>query len=203
MTWDKGWNFRGSAGYVTDGTDETYVIASDTSPQTRIGATFQLDIAPGGAIDYNSGIDRRLAGWHEQGSGSGTSTLIVTLPAAGSWLIRLAVGCNGFTNDANIIVKDDTSTLFSIAHNNINADTFYDATDVARTSAALWVANNASRTETFATTTFKLLNIATNNRSAVIAHLFLSQVGGGGGFVLFPRPRGLSGGMHRNSGGLI
>src|SRR5205809_595690 len=98
MSWDKGFNFRDSIGYVTDGTNETYVRdTGDVYPVTRNAVTFGWNSNLGGA-DRNSAIDRRLAGLNY--SSPGTSfTFQVDLTAPGTYDISLALGDATFTGN--------------------------------------------------------------------------------------------------------
>jgi hypothetical protein len=94
LSWDKGFNFRQTSGFVTDGANETYVLSGDSYPATRNGVTFGWEDAPSGDRDRNSGIDRRLAGMNFVSSAAGASAyrFRVDLPAAGDYAVRLAIG---------------------------------------------------------------------------------------------------------------
>lgn len=177
MPWDKGWNFRQTSGYVTDGANETYAITSDTYPTTRNGATFGWTVAPSGDRDRNSALDRRIAGI---AFGSGVGTFRVDLPATGSYSIRLAMGDSTTAQTASkVLIKDNTSTVLTIGPHNPDGAGHYDATNTYRSNAA-WPGSNVAASLSFATTTlFLTLEVATTN--SVIAHLFVSQTGGGGG----------------------
>lgn len=177
-TWDKGFAFRQTSGYVTDGAGDTYVLATDTYSVTRNSVTFGWTVAPTDGRDRNNGIDVRMAGIV---FGNANGTFRVDLPSTGSYLIRLAMGDAGANQQGmRITIKDNASTLVSLGPSTTSAlEHFYDVSGVERSSAADWSANNVSTTQTFSTTTFILeLGAATTN--TCIAYLFLSQVSGGG-----------------------
>ena len=173
MAFDKGFNFRGSAGFVTDGTDETYVIG-DLYPTTRNGVTFGWNGAVSNTIDRDNGVDRRLAGLNNVVI---TTVFSVDLPAAGSYSIRLAIGDVGASAvDQMFYVKDTSTILLSFEFLDTAAAEFYDASVVKRTSAADWVANNAAVQVSFSTTTFNLENVLESGGGSRIAHIFISEV---------------------------
>jgi hypothetical protein len=182
MSWDKGFNFRASSNYVSDGANETYVQNTlDQYPTTRNGVTFGWTSTNGGldGRDRSTSVDRRLAGMNFI-SGSTATTFQVDLPSSGQYNVSLAMGDDGFAqNTVKVVIKDGASALLTIGPHNTVAGSFYDATDsnIADTS---WPANNSPATLTFTGTT---LNLDLTGTVGVIAHLFVSQVstGGGGG----------------------
>jgi hypothetical protein len=191
MTWIKGFNFRATIAYVTDGADETYVLGSTNQspepyPTTRNGVTFGYTDTDNGTLqdrDRDSTNDRRLAGGHRPDE-SGTHFLTifrVDLPAIGDYIIRLALGdattaCgSGTLTYARI--RDNGNVLATLSGTTSAAQRFLDATGVERTNLN-WVANNLSITKTFTSTIFELV-LGDGATSAVqwpVAHLYLEQV---------------------------
>ena len=205
MAWDKGWNFRATSGYVTDGTNETYCL-QEVYPVTRNGVTFGWDTATASddARDRNNTTDRRLAGINATG-GSDTPphTFRVDLPASGDYIISLATGDFNFDqSQTRVFFYDNTTLLFTISTDvNCAAANFIDANGT-KWSAAAWPGSNTTKTLTFATTTFKMVTgVSTPSHiQTSAAHLFLSQIGGGGGGGFLIRG-GMSGGLQNLSGG--
>ncbi len=88
--WDKGFDFRATAGFVTDPADCTYVLISDTSPTTRNGATFVWTNTGGlDSRDRTTSGDTRLSGIN---FATANATWTLTLPGAGVYDIWMACG---------------------------------------------------------------------------------------------------------------
>lgn len=182
MSWDKGFNFRGTSGFVTDGANETYVLLADTYPQTRNTVTFGWTGAPYSSEDGSASDDRRLAGQNTIDPGH-TETFRVDLPSAGAYTVRLAMGHHTYGAGApgmEIVIKDDTTALLTIGPHPTTAANYYDAADASYSAAAWPGSNTASGSLTFATTTMNVV-VDGGPDYAAIAHLFVSQVSGGGG----------------------
>ena len=171
--WDKGFNFRQTSGWVTDGANETYVLA-DSYPTTRNGVTFGWEQTVTTA-DRNASVDRRLAGINYQFNDGTGMNFRVDLPSTGSYSIRLALGdeASGQTNNSGI-VKDNTTTLITILHNT-GIHEWYDAQDVAQGTAATWVSSNSPSTQTFSSTIFRLLIGSPASGVSTISHIFISK----------------------------
>lgn len=175
MAFDKGWNFRDSAGFVTDGTNQTYVVGTaglwEIYPTTRNGTTFGWDnVASGNLRDRNSGNDPRLAGvqWSDV-----LRVFRIDLPSAADYNIDLALGDpGGGANSINSKVYDNTTLLTTISGSNSSGE-FKDANGTNHTSAANWVSNHATLLKTFASTIFK---ISAEGGLTPVTHVFLSQV---------------------------
>jgi hypothetical protein len=180
MAWKKGFNFRSTSGYVTDGTDDTYVLATDTSATTRNGVTFQWSASPNVPRDRSAAVDAKLAGIHGV-DGIDECTFSVTLPATGDYRIKFALGDQAsLQGNMRIRILDDATGLIDLnSKTTTGAAYFFDATNVERTSVADWVSNNAAATHTFATTSFKLILGQTGARNGFLAHLELEQVATG------------------------
>jgi hypothetical protein len=171
---DIGINFRGTAGYVTDGANETYCVG-DIYPTTRGGVTFGWETNAPNIQDRNAGSDRRLAGMNY--ASLVTRNFRLDLPATGAYDIHAAFGDQASSQHTEWLIKDDTTQFAAITTFSSAADAFKDATDVDRPSEANWIANEAKLTQTFAST---VLRLTSNNNAAnvVIAHLRVVQVGG-------------------------
>lgn len=191
MAWDKGFDFRQNAVFsgVTDPTDCTYALDSDTSPTTRNSVTFQWSVT-GSAVDgrdRNNGNDPRLAGINFFGNGLGeTATFTVTLPATGDYDIYAAFG--DASGDQTIAAEWGDNGSYTTIANNVNtgaANSFIDAAGNLRTHAQ-WVADSArggtARRVTMTTTTFqiRLAGLSSVAQNSAISHLFISQVGAAG-----------------------
>lgn len=179
MSFTKGFNFRSTAGFVSDAADDTYVFVTDAYPVTRNGVTFGWTVTPSEDRDRNSSIDARLAGIVFV-TPSNQAIFRVDLPSAGNYAVRLAIGDASFANGVNdtVVVIDDSTYVIALTSMTPGAEEFYDATNVKRTSAADWVSNNASSTQPFAST---ILNVALNPGGLIpsatpIAHLSVSEV---------------------------
>lgn len=187
--WDKGFNFRATSGYVTDGTNQTYVIDTDVYPTTRNGVTFGWNYSTclsdlgGGTRDRDSGIDVRLAGMHFIANRDERCTFKVDLPAAGTYIITLGYGdAGGNAKNNYIVVKDSTTDVITLsAVTTAATPTFGDAVG-STYNAATWPGSQTTSTEVFATTTLDMIigsGLAPDATDASIAHLFISQVASG------------------------
>lgn len=178
MAFVKGFNFRGSSGYVTDGADEVYVLSTDTYPTTRGGVTFGWESGSPIQVNRDSGLDPRLAGINACFS-TAPETFRIDLPNTGTYDIRLAIGdASSGQPSQNWRVKDGTTQLLTVT-GTITSGSFRDATATEYTGAN-WPANNTASQQAFATTIFRIETAAFAG-SNVIAHVGLSEVTGGGG----------------------
>lgn len=173
---DIGINFRATAGYVTDGANETYCLA-ETYPVTRGGVTFGWDSSiVGNSRDRSSLIDRRLAGINF------TNTVgryfQIDLPATGSYDAHCAAGDYSAANGANWDLRDDATAFVSLVADSVTAANYKDATDTTR-SEANWPSQEAATNRTFASTTFKLYvrAVAAVGQNNVITHVRLVSAG--------------------------
>ena len=181
-----GWNFRNTSAYVTDGTDETYVL-SEAYPVTRdIGGTnwtFGWTTTITGRANRDSTVDRRLAGINYTiPDVDGTGIFRIDLPATGNWDIRLAWGDQSFSHAFDVItLKDNLTTFLTLSHDQTTAK-FWDPTDVEYTTAA-WPGSNSALTRNFASTTFffELTVSGGAGQANTIAHISVLQGAGAGG----------------------
>ena len=153
---DKGFNFRETAGYVTDGTDETYVLR-EAYPVTRNGITFGWDNLNVTPLNKNASNDRRLAGVAFANASGASHTFRADLPASGNYTVHLALGFPDGGGDASntATVKDNTSTLATINYSAVTAQRFTDATEVMLTEVT-WPTTEAGIDLAFSSTVFNL-----------------------------------------------
>lgn len=183
--WDKGFNFRATSGYVTDGTDQTYVLATESYPQSRNGVTFGWSTAPLDSRDRTTGSPNnpRLSGINFSANAAGTTPGVfrVDLPATGKFDLYMAFGDsdNGQAIDAEWA---DNASYTTVANNGGTiANSYFDATGALRT-AAQWVADSTlGGTKVSPTFASQILNIRVGGLTAIgssscVAHLFVSQV---------------------------
>lgn len=173
-TWTKGFNFRATSGYVVDGADETYVIATDTYPTTRNGVTFGWeDTANLENRDRTTSQDRRLAGINFTSTGS-IDRFRVDLPATGTYIIRLALGDTVAQSTAKVEIKDNITSLFIIGPHAVTGTKYWDASDVERTAAA-WPTDNISVQQTFGSMIFRA-HLGNSTGVSPLAHIYISNV---------------------------
>ena len=185
MAWDKGFNFRDTSAFVTDGADETYVInGSNVYPITRNGVTFGFDVDPATDFrDRDALIDRRLAGIIFTASAS-QKLFRVDLPNTGTFDIRVANGDTASNqNNQYFELRDDTTAFRTVEDTDgVLADNYNDATGVNRTEAN-WPGQNAAEQRVFASTIFRLAldkNVEFGIKH-IITHIFVSEVGAAAG----------------------
>lgn len=170
---DIGINFRSTAGYVTDGANETYCSA-DGYPTTRGGATFGWS-AVDGARDRTTIVDRRLAGVNFVNTIGANFRL--DLPATGSYDVHVAAGDASTSNGGLWDLRDDATAFVSLTGDSLGSGNFRDASNVTRTAAA-WPGSEVLANRTFSSTIFKLYDRANSLTNNVIAHIRLVSVGG-------------------------
>lgn len=181
MSLDKGWNFRADAGFVTDGANETYMLAaSDTNsgqyPITRNGMTFGWNGIIG-RQDRQSGNDRRLAGINYLNDNP--CNFRVDLLNAGTYVIHLALGDpdGGFSGSESVEIRDDSTLLATIDYAGNVSQRFDDATGTQLTEVT-WPTTEVGVSLAFATTTFKLNFLTDIFEGGPITHLRIVEVVG-------------------------
>lgn len=185
MAWAtaKGFNFRNTLGYVTDGTNQQAVYETAAAyPITQtIGGdsvTFGFDSAA--SLQYrnrNAGNDVRLAGMIF--TENVESYFRVNLPASGDYKVRVAIGDGIYSiTNQTILIKDGVggSTLATFTDASIAGNSFLDAGNTERT-AANWPGSNTEITVTF-TGTVATLYLPANGAgiNSYITSLSLEQV---------------------------
>src|SRR5208337_143702 len=92
----QGFDFRNTAGFVTDPSGSTYVLSTTAYPTKVNGVTFGWgNTSLVGARDRNAQLDPRLAGINYANNGS-PATFYVDLPSAGTYSLSLAMGDAGY-----------------------------------------------------------------------------------------------------------
>ncbi len=215
MSWSttKGFEFRGSSGYVTTATNDTYVLAADTYPTTRsIGGenvTFGLESAPTGALDRttSSPNNPKLAGIHYINDASGDTEFVfrVDLPATGDYSIRLASGDYPTGHVFKFQLLDNATAFVTRTEEAPSpADYYCDASGVTRTSATAWFADNVSVERTFASTIFRCAMQRPSTSFTAIAYIEITQVGAPPGATFIPLiGRGPGMALASRGGGLV
>jgi hypothetical protein len=187
MPWVKLFNFRASSTFggfdTAEGANETYVLFDDVYPTTRKAVTFGAISGAAQARDRNSGIDRRLAGVHFTDPGSPVS-FRVDLPAAGDYLINLALGDHDLERaDGLVVLRDDTTPRITIDHTTgftVSTDRWRDASDALLDDEDAGAGPyGTSVTVPFATTTLILIS-GSATRPGWVAHMRVAQVEAGG-----------------------
>lgn len=147
---DAGFNFRATSGYVTDGTNETYVLATDSYPTTRGGFTFGYVGTPGESRDRDSGVDRRLAGIHQADNATAQYTFRVDLTSAGSYNVSIANGDTGTGQAQQLFIIKDAATTEATCNDagGTSVDNYNDATCNNRAEAVIF-SSQAKLTATF------------------------------------------------------
>ncbi|MCK6554765.1 hypothetical protein L6Q96_09330 [Candidatus Binatia bacterium] len=175
-----GFNFRGTSGYVADASDETYDLGA-AYPVTRNGRTFGWETRASGWVVRNrsTAIDRRLAGLFGQSNTQGNqSTWRVDLPAAGTYIIRLALGDAGYAQSQYAQILDGDTVLLTLGLTSTASSHWRDASGADRT-AATWPTENVAVSLTFSTTILRV-RIGASAPAAgttTLAHLRLDAVG--------------------------
>jgi hypothetical protein len=189
-----GFNLRQTSGYVTDPAGTASITSS---PQTRYSTTktiasvdysvgydgtypyLDFGTIEGNTRDRDSGVDARLAGCF-QCSNDSAARIIVTLPEAGLYDIRLACGDALYEKTQYIRIYDSGTLLATVASNVTSAaGSFLDANGVSRT-AANWSANNTARQLDFSTTTCSIEYGAgdgtSSGSSSALSHIHFTKV---------------------------
>ena len=148
-------NFRETSGYVTD-----------VSPEVFANKSAWSDTADAEDNNVSNTIDRRLAG-NVHPNGDDPITHTITLPAAGKYRIRLALGDNLASSTAGLVILDDATEVASIS-GFVAGGSFMDASGATHTAAA-WPDDNVAIEEEFATTTLKIRLTGTGSKLAHFA----------------------------------
>jgi hypothetical protein len=180
LGYDKGFNFRNTQPYVTDGANEASVLGDGYST-TKNGVTFGWETVSQ-IRDRVAGNDRRLAGSNQVVNNGTQIAFRVDLPAAGTYQIHLALGDAGSAqSDEYLQIKDNTTVLMTIDKRGAGTaiQQFYDATGALLTNTT-WPTSEAPVTLTFASTILRVVigtPTAAGNSSS-LAHLRIVQGAG-------------------------
>jgi hypothetical protein len=178
-----GFNFRATLGFVTDIAPDQFhdvgLYAASPGYGWEVGSVANAD------RDRNAANNARLAGLFFVDSGL-TLDFRVDLPSAGDYAITLAIGDDAYSSDhCKCEIFDTSSSLFSVTSGaTLTAGHYIDANGTEHTSAANWVANQTSRTATFATTILRCRIGQASSSKTPIAHLSIAAAGGA---VFIPR----------------
>ena len=149
-----GVNHRDSAGYVTDGTDETYCLGqNDLYPTTRGGQTFGWGGFADISRDRSNSVDRRLAG--DARIDDATQITWRLDYSAGTYPVRIAQGTAGIFAPTYLYLQvlDNTTPVLTLDDSNgLAAGNHNDATGATYSSAA-WPGSNTATNLTFSSST--------------------------------------------------
>ena len=191
-----GFDFRSSAGFVTDPPGDTYVLPTMAYPTKGDGFTFgwvKTMLIQG--RDRNAKLDPRLAGVNVAANGS-PATFYVDLPSPGTYNLSLALGDAGYQAcwvQCQIQFLDGGTVLATITGGSTQMAYFFDAQG-KNWSAAAWPGSNLNRQVTLAGTRLTMI-VGTKNStgdSTPIAFLGLTQVGGSPNFAISASPASLT-----------
>lgn len=179
MAFPQGINFRATAGYVTDGTNEDHELtASNSYPWTTAqGNTvgFETVSSNYNPRDRNSGNDRRIAG-NSDCSSANPYDFRFDLPSAGTYNIRVAIGDGSYAKTSQQVAVIDTTTSLGNLFSGVNtgaSNSFADATGSVYT-AANWPGSNTAASKTFSTTIFRL-RLGNGTNGTTIAHAYVES----------------------------
>lgn len=190
MAWAKikGFNFRSTAGYVADGTNETHVLGTSTPYPTTLSVngesvTFGWESGPTATADRSTaaGDAPELSGINYSTAASGTDYVFrVDLPVAGTYQIRLGAGDAGSGNEVYFVLQDTSSVLTTVGSTStfVSADEFMDFTGATYNSGTLWHAGNVQYSATFATTICRVVMKGGVSNANVLAYFELQPPAG-------------------------
>lgn len=184
MSWStpKGINFRATAEFVTDGTNQGHSLG-DAYPVTQtIGGesvTFGWAASETSeARDRTTSNDVRLAGFVFHTNDGSQVTFKVDLPAAGTYKVRLALGDPAYPSGYQYCqVKDGSTVLFTVNDANGTAANHFDDSAGTDFTAAAWPAGNVQTTVTMAGTqmTFVIGSPTAQANSTTLCHVEIEQ----------------------------
>ncbi len=179
-SWQQGFDFRNTAGFVTDPAGDTYVLATTAYPTTVNGVTFGwLQTPQVQARDRNAKLDPRLAGINFATNGS-PATFDLDLPSPGTYSLSLALGDASYQQcwvQCQVQFLDGSTVLATLTVGSTQLSYFYDAQG-KNWSAAAWPTSNLSQQVTL-TGTHLTVVVGTNKATGdftTIAFLGVTQV---------------------------
>ena len=176
MSFPQGINFRATAGYVTDGSNEYGEIATTANyPTTSTqGNNVGWETAPSGTRDRNNLLDVRLAGIHF-GDNATLRDYRIDLSGTGSWISRLGAGDASSVQNNKVELFDTASSLGVLTDQQTGAAGFADAVDVEHL-AVNWPGSNSPATDTFTTTICRFrLGGQSGGGNGVFAHVYVES----------------------------
>ena len=129
-SWQQGFDFRNTTGFVTDPSGATYVLPTTAYPTTVNGVTFGWTKNSAQGRDRNATLDPRLAGVNFANNGS-PATFYVDLPSAGTYNLSLAMGDAGYQAcwvQCQVQFLDGNTVLATVTEGSTQLGYFYDAT---------------------------------------------------------------------------
>jgi hypothetical protein len=194
MAFDMGFDFRQTAGYVTDNgnwgvpqLDEIYphTYTNGDGQSINAGWTIQCD---GFGNDSNT-VDARIAGRCNSSALQAPNFKIDlssgSAPGAGTYTMDLAIGRATSTTTAIFQVKDDTSVVLQVAApgTSLGVNHFLDATLTDVTGSGTWAGTPI--TQAFSSTTVNVvLNQSVDTFNVSLAHFRLTLQAGGAPYTL-------------------
>ncbi len=177
--WQQGFNFRATAGYVSDPSNTTHVLATTAYPTKVGGVTFGwLSVQRVASRDRSTQVDPRLAGVDYANNGA-PATFEVDLPAAGTYNLSLAMGDDGYGQcwtQCQVQFLDGSTVLATVSGGSLPAGSFYDARTKTWTAAA-WPGSNLTQQVTLTGTKLTVVVGSSVNSGDLtpIAFLGISQ----------------------------
>lgn len=174
-------NFRSTAGFVTDGPGETYVLGTDSYPTVRDSLTFGWVSGPIQSRDRNNSVDPRFAGINFVSNGAADPAVFrFDLPKTGHYAIHLALGDMSSPQTGIKVAVFDTSLpiLGFDFLSAISSGQMIDANEVVH-SYLDWADNETPVADEFTTTQFmlELGPSSTGTFSSTLAHLKIAFIG--------------------------
>ena len=194
--WQQGFDFRNTAGYVTDPPTSTYVLSTTGYPTVRNGVTFGwANTALVQARDRGMMVDPRLAGMNYVSNGT-PAKFYIDLPSAGTYNLSLAMGDEGYGQcwtQCQMQFLDGSTVVGTVSGGQEGLGYFYDAAG-NNWSAAAWPASNVPLQVTMNGTRLTVVVGTSNNTgdTTPIAYLGLTQVSVLPGFSLSASPSSLT-----------
>lgn len=194
MAFDMGFNFRNTAGFVTD---QAYAVPvlKELYPNTYTNLNGDSvnagwDNITVNGIDRNAANDPRLAGVNYATDSMQSRPFRVDLnsgsaPGAGSWSVDIALGDEGDTHTQSSAIDDDTTELIYLTPGGGTVTApgqFVDATTAVVTASATWTGTPATVMFTSNIARFDMNRDLLNTGFPVaVAHFRLRVPTGGGG----------------------
>ena len=170
----RGYNFRATSTYVTDAAGYVFIDVPIFPTTDGHGLESGWVTTAAEDRDRDDTLDPRLAGICQAPTNE-SRTFRITLPAAGAYYIRLAIGDIFAHGDQPVHVFDDATEFITITGSN-GANEWIDATNTLRTSAADWIANNTAVIRNFTSTTLNVQVGSSGTSAVTIAHLSIEEV---------------------------
>jgi uncharacterized membrane protein len=196
-SWQQGFDFRNTAGFVSDPSGDTYVLSTTAYPTKGSGVTYGwVKTSLISARDRNAKLDPRLAGINLANNGA-PATFYVDLPSAGTYNLSLALGDAGYQAcwvQCLVQFLDGGTVLATLIEGPTNLGYFYDAQG-KNWSAAAWPTSNLSQQVTLAGTRLTVVvgTSKSTGDSTPMAFLGVAQVSGGSpNFAISASPASLS-----------